>query len=39
MLDIVKISEQLFAKLQQEADVLMSDRLLSQQVLKPAPVS
>ena len=34
MLDIVKISEQLFAKLQQEADVLMSDRLLSQQVLE-----
>ncbi len=34
MLDIVKISEQLFAKLQQETDILMSDRLLSQQVLE-----
>ena len=34
MLDIVKLSEDLSAKLQQETDILMSDRLMTKDVLE-----
>ena len=34
MLDIVKLSEELRAKLQHETDVLMSDRLMTKEVLE-----
>lgn len=34
MLDIVKLSEDLRAKLQQETDILMSDRLMTREVLE-----
>ena len=34
MLDIVKLSEDLRAKLQQETEILMSDRLMTREVLE-----
>lgn len=34
MLDIVKLSEDLRSKLQQETDILMSDRLMTREVLE-----
>jgi len=34
MLDIVKLSEDLRAKLQQETDILMADRLMTKEVLE-----